>query len=113
MDARVKQIMSEYVKHDTSFTQPPAGLELIFGQKKYTQQEVRRIWIDGIEWGVEIGLDKASLEGQKLELTRNTKNSKHNEFIEKFYKLADEYGCAIQYHPIYGMVIIDKEKNTK
>ena len=30
------------------------------------------------------------------------------EFLEKFYKLADEYNCQVQYHPKHGMTVITK-----
>jgi hypothetical protein len=35
----------------------------------------------------------------------NTK-PEHKEFLEKFYKLAEEYNCSIQYHPEVGMVAV-------
>ena len=32
------------------------------------------------------------------------------EFIEKFYKLAEEYNCAIEYHPLHGMCVVQLKK---
>ena len=31
---------------------------------------------------------------------------KHKEFLERFYQLAAEYKCAVQYHPEFGMVVV-------
>lgn len=108
MDLRVKRIVDEHRENDNSFTEKETILSLLFGVHRYTQSEVREIWFQAIGVGVEIGLRKASLEGQKLELMHNTKNPKHKEFLEKFYKLAAEHNCAIQYHPEHGMMIVDK-----
>jgi hypothetical protein len=108
MDLRVERIFDEEMKGDTSFTEKPSPLEIIFGTHKYTQREVRETWNDGIRLGIEIGLRKASIEGQRIELNANTKESKEKEFLEKFYRLADEYNCSIQYHPEHGMVALKK-----
>ena len=79
---------------------------MLFGTNLYTKQEMRETWDRGIKHGIEIGLRKASLEGQRIELTHNTTNEKHKEFLEKFYQLAAEYKCAVQYHPEVGMVVV-------
>ena len=105
MDIRIEQIMNEQEQSDKSFLEKDSALSSLFGQNKYTKQEMRETWLRGIRHGVEIGLFKASLEGQKIELQR-AEDEKHTEFIRKFYALAEEYGCAIQYHPIHGMTII-------
>jgi hypothetical protein len=34
----------------------------------------------------------------------------HKEFLEKFYKLAEEYKCRITYHPLVGMVVTSNNK---
>lgn len=81
---------------------------MLFSKNKYTKQQMRETWHSGIRHGIEIGLRKASLEGQRLELYNNTQNPKHKEFLDKFYTLADEYKCAIAYHPETGMVIIER-----
>lgn len=106
MDLRIEHIFREVKLYDTSFQEKDSGLSLLFGIDKYSKQEMRETWDRGIKQGIEIGLRKASLEGQKIELIHNTTNAKHKEFIEKFYQLADEYKCAIQYHPEFGMVVI-------
>lgn len=106
MDLRIEHIFREEMRGDTSFQEKGTGLSLLFGTHKYSKQEMRETWDKGIKHGIEIGLRKASLEGQRIELTHNTTNEKHKEFLEKFYQLADEYRCAIQYHPEVGMVVV-------
>ena len=99
MEDRIKKIMDEFKVNDNSFKEK--------GSLFYSKQDMREAWHSGVSCGVELGLNKASLEGQKLELISNTKTPKHKDFLEKFYKLAGEYNCAVQYHPLHGMVIVD------
>lgn len=106
MDLRIENIFWEQMKDDKSFQEKEHPLSLIFGTTKYSKQEMRDTWHSGIKYGIEIGLRKASLEGQRIELNNNTLDSKHKEFLEKFYKLADEYKCTVQYHPEIGMVVV-------
>ena len=108
MDARIEQIFREEMRGDTSFQEKDNLLLLLFGKNKYTKQQMRETWHSGIRHGIEIGLRKASLEGQRLELHNNTQNPKHKEFLDKFCALTDEYKCAVQYHPEIGMVIIER-----
>jgi len=109
MDARIKNIMIDIKLHDNSFKERPSGLELLFGRTKYTQEEMRETWFLGIEYGIEYGFNEAGLDGQKIQINSNITNKRHKEFIDKFYKLSQEYGCAIQYHPRDGIVVIDRE----
>jgi hypothetical protein len=110
MDLRIENIFFEEMKYDKSFQEKEFGLlSLLFGTTKYSQKEVRDIWHQGIKYGIEIGLIKASLEGQRIELNHNTSDEKHKEFLDKFHKLADEYNCYIQYHPKHGMTVITKD----
>ena len=109
MDLRIEQIFAEEMKGDTSFQKRETGLSLLFGTTKYSKQEMKETWDRGIKLGIEIGLNRASLEGQRIELNQNTKEGKNKEFLEKFYKLAEEYKCTIQYHPQIGMVVLDRE----
>lgn len=105
MEERIRSLHREATINDKSFQD--GGLSIFFG-RKYSQKEMRETWLLGIKHGIGIGLFNASLEGQKIELNNNIKNEKQKEFVEKFYKLAEEYGMAIQYHPLCGMVIIDR-----
>lgn len=109
MDLRIENIFFSEMEGDTSFKEKESGLNF-FRSNKYSSIEMRETWDRGIKHGIEIGLRKASIEGQKIELNKNTIDPNHKEFLEKFYKLADEYKCAIQYHPEVGMVIIDTKK---
>jgi len=109
MDLRIETIFEEQMKGDTSFQERESGLSLLFGGTKYNKHEMRETWDSGIKLGIEIGLNRASLEGQRIELNHNTPERKNKEFLEKFYKLAEEYKCAIQYHPQIGMVVLDRE----
>jgi hypothetical protein len=111
MDLRIQHIFDEYMKDDTSFREKDHPLGVIFGTTKYSKKEMRETWHRGIKYGIEIGLRKASLEGQRIELSQNTLNEKNKEFLEKFYQLAHEYNCAIQYHPEYGMMVIERKLN--
>ena len=106
MDDRIEHIYAEEMQRDTSFLEKERMLNLLFGTHKYSKKEMRQTWVMGVKHGIEIGLRKSSLEGQRIELLNNTTNENHKEFIKKFYELANTYNCAIQYHPEYGMVII-------
>lgn len=106
MDLRIEHIFSEETKGDTSFQEKDYGLSLLFGTHKYSKQEMRETWDSGIKLGIEIGLRKASLEGQRIEINNNTTDEKYKEFLVKLYKLSNEYNCKIQYHPEFGMTIV-------
>jgi hypothetical protein len=108
MDIRIEHIFQETMQGDTSFQEKDYPLSILFGTHKYSKQEMRETWNRGIKYGIEIGLRKASLEGQRIELNHNTTHPKHKEFLEKFYQLASEYKCAVQYHPEVGMVVVDR-----
>ncbi len=108
MTERVEYIFREEMKGDTSFQERETGFSLLFGGEKYSKHDMRNTWENGIKYGIEIGLQKASLEGQRIELNQNTKDSNHLAFLEKFYRIAEEHNCAIQYHPVLGMTIISR-----
>lgn len=107
---RVDHIFREELQGDNSFMEKESGLSLFFGNK-YSNKEMRETWNSGIKYGIEIGLRRASLEGQRLELDANTSNMRHKEFLKKFYELSAQYNCAIQYHPQIGMTVIDVKIN--
>jgi len=109
MDLRIEHIFREEMKGDKSFQEKESALSLLFGTNKYSKVEMRETWDRGVKHGIEVGLRKASLEGQRIELNHNTPEGKHKEFLEKFYQLADEYKCAVQYHPEVGMVVVARQ----
>ena len=71
MNLRIEYIFREEMEGDTSFQEKESVLSLLFGIHKYSQQEMREAWEKGIKYGIEIGLRKASLEGQQIELNNN------------------------------------------
>lgn len=87
--------------------EPASVLEIMFTsmKKKRQKDEERKL---NIIHGIEIGLLHSSLEGQRLEAYHNVKNPRHKEFLDKFYALAGEYECAMQFHPRDGMCVIDR-----
>jgi hypothetical protein len=110
MDRRIEYIFNKEMKGDKSFQEKTTGLALLFGGGiTYKQHEVREIWHRGVKTGIEIGLNYGSPEGQIIQLNENTK-PEHKEFLEKFYKLAEEYKCRITYHPLVGMVVTSNNK---
>lgn len=111
MDIRIEHIFREEMSGDNSFKEKENALSLMFGGIKYSQLEMRDTWQNGIRRGIEIGLRKASLDGQIIELNSNTDNERHKEFLKRFYALAEEFNCAIQYHPEHGMVVVDLQTN--
>ncbi len=108
-DPRVFNAIQEAKRNDTSFTDKGfLGIT-----PKYSQSQVREYWFEAMALGMRKGLEMASLEGQRIELTTHLRNPRHKEFLEQFYKLAEEYNCAIQYHPLYGMCVIDLNKKPR
>lgn len=108
MNLRVEQIFKQEMEGDTSFQEKASGLGQIFGGKYYSQLEMRETWHKGIKHGIEIGLNRVSLEGQRIDLIENVMNRRQADFVQKLFKLCQEYKCAIQYHSVEGMTIVDK-----
>lgn len=52
------------------------------------------------------GLRMGSIQEQRIDTTNGCKNERHKEFYE-ILKLAEEYNCAIVYHPLEGMCVMD------
>ena len=100
MDIRIENIFAEEMQGDTSFLGKGSG---------YSNMDMRETWHKGIKHGIEIGLNRTSIQGQAIELNNNTPEGKNLEFLKKFYKLAEEYKCAIEYHPQKGMIVIDRD----
>jgi hypothetical protein len=76
MDTRVERIFHQEMKDDKSFLEKESGLQMLFGGIRYSKLEARDIWHRGVKLGIEIGLRKASLEGQRIELRENS-DSRH------------------------------------
>lgn len=113
MEKLIERIFEEEMGDDTSFQEKENGLAIMFGRTLYSKQEMRETWHRGIRHGIELGLTRASLEGQQIELHNNTTDDKSKEFLKKFYELALEYNCAIQYHPQLGMTVRQLKPNRR
>jgi hypothetical protein len=107
MDLRVEYIFKQEMSGDTSFQDKGGFLGTLF-PTKYDSTDMRETWHRGIKYGIEIGLRRATLEAQKIDINTNTIKPEHREFLEKFYKLAQEYKCEISYHPEFGMMVLDR-----
>jgi hypothetical protein len=111
MDVRMEEIYSQEMKGDTSFREKSTGLELFFGVNYKHKAELKKTREQGIKLGIEIGLRRASLEGQKVEMYQNVKDERQKEFLDKFYALCGEMGFGIQHHPQHGMIVVDSKNN--
>lgn len=106
IDIRISNTLTEMKKTDTSFTETGfMGIPI-----RYKQDAVREIWFQAIELGMERGLDMASLDGQLIDINNNFQNDNQKKFYNEFLKLAEKYNCAIQYHPRYGMCVLEQEQ---
>lgn len=109
MDLRVNRIFTDEMLNDNSFKESlPAWVSLVTGPIKYSQKEAREIWQRGIRHGIELGLRRASVEGQRIELNQNSK-PEHKEVLTKLYAFLDENQISIEYHPEHGMMVLDKK----
>lgn len=108
MDLRIERIYSEEMSGDNSFQKKENWLSLLFDGNRYTRKDMRETWENGVKTGIEIGLRRGSLEGQRIELDDNTIDVRQREFLNRYYALAEEYGCSIQYHPDFGMVVVSR-----
>lgn len=109
-DIRIFHAIEDAKKSDKSFTEKENVFSLLGGGIRYTQAECRKFWFDAMAIGMEMGLHKGSLHGQRIDLYNNCKNERQKEFLDKFYKLAQEYNCAIVYHPVDGMCVMDLDR---
>ncbi len=107
----IDRIFDENFEGDRSFCEEDKiPFSFLFKERKWSRKEVKEIYQNSIKTGIGVGLRSASVEGQRIDLIKNTTNIKHKEFLDKFHKLAEEYNCAIQYHPIYGMTVQDMDR---
>ena len=58
------------------------------------------------------GIEMAGLPGQKIDLYNNCKKPRQKDFLDKFYKLCEEYNCAVAYSPQDGMCVVDFKNET-
>jgi len=101
-DVRVYHEIQKAKETDKSFT--AKGL---FGMTpKFSQQEVRCIYFNAMRLGIMRGIEIGSINGQQIDLY-NSANDKQKRFLDEYYKLAEKYNCAISYHPLNGMQVVD------
>ena len=106
-DPRVYNAIQKARLTDNSFKEKENVFTLLFGGIKYSQSECREFWFQAMALGMQEGLRMGSIQGQQIDTTKGCKNERHKEFYTKFLKLAEEYNCAIVYHPLEGMVVMD------
>lgn len=105
--------MTEILKQDRSFTEQPTFIERLLGEHKIPRDEVREIYIRGIQTGMEEGVRMARPEGQMIMLNESAKTRLQNEFLQKFHDLCARYGCAIQFHPEHGLCVVARVNRSK
>jgi hypothetical protein len=102
-DPRIYNAIQEAKLTDNSFKE-----KSLFGfPRYYSQSECREFWFNAMELGMRKGLEMGSVQGQRIDLFEHCLEPRQKEFLEKFYKLAEEYNCAIVYHPHDGMVVMN------
>lgn len=106
-DPRVYNAIQKARLTDNSFKEKENVLTLLFGGIKYSQSECREFWFEAMTLGMQEGLRMGSIQGQRIDITNSCKNERHKEFYTKFLKLTEEYNCAIVYHPLEGMCVVD------
>jgi len=106
-DPRVFYAIQEAKRTDKSFTERGLwGIPI-----KYNQSECREFWFQAMQLGMQEGLRMGSIQGQRIDLFNSCNEPRQEEFLEKFYKLAEEYNCAIVYDPIRGMCVLDLDRH--
>lgn len=106
-DPRIFFAIQEIKKIDNSFKEKENIFTLLKGGITYSQAECREFWFQAMSLGMQEGLRMGSVQGQRIDLYNSCKEPRQKEFLEKFYKLAEEYNCAIVFHPHEGMVVLD------
>lgn len=102
-DPRVYYAIQDARKNDNSFKEKGfLGIPI-----KYSQSECREFWFQAMSLGMQEGLMMGSVQGQRIDLFNNCKEPRQKEYLEKLYKLSEEYNCAVVFHPIHGMIVMD------
>lgn len=105
--------MQEICENDNSFTEKPTFIEMLLGEHKIPRDEVREIYLRGIQTGLEEGVRMVRPEGQMIMLNESARTRLQNEFLLKFHELCTKYGCAIQFHPEHGLCIVARINRIK
>lgn len=110
-DPRVFHAIQEAKRTDNSFKEKENFFTVLKGGITYSQSDCREFWFQAMAIGMEEGLRMGSIQGQRIDLLNSCKDHRQKEFLEKFYKLAEEYNCAIVYHPSEGMCVVDLKQD--
>ena len=107
MKETIDRIMIKKRHNDNAFQEKWSLIRSVLGHKRYSPNEIREIYFQGMKVGIETGLMNASIEGQIIELNEGVINPRHKEYFLKVCALSEEYNCAIQYSHKNGMVIVE------
>lgn len=105
--------LAEICEKDQSFTEQPTLMERLLGEHKIPRDEVREIYLRGIQTGLEEGVRMVRPEGQMIMLNESAKTRLQNEFLQKFHELCTQYGCTIQFHPDHGLCIMARSNRNR
>ena len=105
--------MQEICENDRSFTEQPTVIEMLLGEHKIPRDEVREIYLRGIQTGLEEGIRMVRPEGQMIMLNESARTRLQNEFLQKFHELCTKYGCVIQFHPEHGLCMVARTNRSK
>jgi hypothetical protein len=100
--------MQEIQETDKSFTEKPTFFDVLLGEHKIPRDEVREIYLRGIQTGLEEGVRMTRLEGQMIMLNESARTRLQDEFLQKFHELCAKYGFVIQFHPDHGLCVVAK-----
>lgn len=105
--------MADINAKDSSFTERPTFIERLLGLHKISREEVREIYMRGIQTGMEEGIRMVRLEGQMIMLNESAKTRLQNEFLQKIHDLCAKYGCTIQWHPDHGLCVVTRNNRNR
>ena len=100
--------MAAISARDNSFTEQPTFIERLFGLHKISRDEVRQIYLRGIQTGLEEGIRMVRLEGQMMMLNESAETRLQKEFLQKFHELCAKYNYSIQWHLDNGLCVVDR-----
>ena len=100
--------MAAISARDNSFTEQPTFIERLLGLHKISREEVRQIYLRGIQTGLEEGIRMVRLEGQMMMLNESAKTRLQKELLQKFHELCTKYNYSIQWHLDNGLSVVDR-----
>lgn len=104
MQKDVERVIRECGMTKDRLTPSPKGL---FGGKKYDRYEVGELRYSAFYSGVTQGLHQASVQGQVIHAHSSATNERQREYLRRMDELSLELKCGIQYHPDFGVQVVD------